>query len=180
MLTADILKASHASIKTEFMWWGENFVVLCFSIHSLFSTLYRDFSFSFGILSLDWSLIESPAFSKKGWMFLPFIFLIVRSSKWLSYPSKKSIWLLKGEAPHTLENWVVDLIHPSLSIYPDGVWWNFQYSGVLKWISWEYSLAWCTMMGDMKYCPLYRVKTSNVHQNVARSPVHLPHWFTLK
>ena len=50
--------------------------------------------------------------------------------------------ILTGDAPHMLENWVMALIHPSLSIYPDGVGCNVQYSGMLKWRSWEYSLDW--------------------------------------
>ena len=31
---------------------------------------------------------------------------------------------------------VMELRHSSLSIYPDGVWWNIHYSGVLKCRSW--------------------------------------------
>ena len=39
MLLDEILKESHASTKTEFMWRGKIFIVPYFSIHALFSTL---------------------------------------------------------------------------------------------------------------------------------------------
>ena len=135
---------------------------------------------------VNWSVSISPvgqclttifqhALSKKGWIFLHFFFLSVHSSKWLSCPSKKIIWLLTGEVPHMLENLVMALRHLSLSIYPYVLWWNVQSSGVLKWIYWEYSLFWCKMMCGMKHFPSARVKTSNVHQNYARSPVYTFH-----
>ena len=38
------------------------------------------------------------------------------SSKWLSCPLEKSIWFLKGKAPHALYNWVMNLIYPSLGV----------------------------------------------------------------
>ena len=71
-------------------------------------------------------------------MFWCSMFISERPLKWMSCPSKKIIWSLIGEVPHTSENWVMDLIHPSISIYPYGVWWNIQYSGMFKWRSWEY------------------------------------------
>ena len=113
-------------------------------------------------------------------MFLLFICIRAQFSKWLSCPSNNSIWLLTGEAPHMLDNWVMALSHPSIFMYPYGVWWTVQYNGMLLWRSWDYSLAWWTMTGGMKHFLSARVKTSKVHQNGARSPVCIFHIFPLK
>ena len=93
------------------------------------------------------------------------------SLKWISCPLNKSILFYTGESSHMLENWVIPLSHISLSMYPDGVWWNFQSNGMLWWRSWDYSLDWQTIMGGMKHCPSALVSTIKVHQNGARSPV---------
>ena len=73
-------------------------------------------------------------------MFWFSICISTQSSKWMSCPSKKIIWLFKGDAPHMLDNCVMDLRHPYLSIYPDGLWWTFHSSAMLNQISSEYSL----------------------------------------
>ena len=65
----------------------------------------------------------------------------------------------------------MDLRHYYLSIYPDSVWWTIHSSGMLKWRSWEYSFAWCTIMYDVKHLPSDWLKTSDVHYNDACSPV---------
>ena len=49
---------------------------------------------------------------------------------------------------------------------------------MLKWVSWDYFLAWCTIMGVMNHFPSAWVKTINVHQNVDRSPVCTFHIFS--
>ena len=108
-------------------------------------------------------------------MFLLCICVRAWSSKWLLCPSKKSIWLLTGEAPHMLENWVMALSHLSLSMQPNDVWWTVHSNGMLWWRSWDYSLAWLTITGGMKHCPSSQVNTSKVHQNGAHSPVSTFH-----
>ena len=50
-----------------------------------------------------------------------------------------------------LDNLVMGLNHPSLSIYPHGVWWTFQSSGMLNWIYSEYSFYWCKIMVEVKH-----------------------------
>ena len=79
--------------------------------------------------------------------------------------------LLIVQAPLAVEDWVMALIRLYLSIYPDGLWCSIQSSGMLKWRGWEYSFAWCTIMGDMKYCSLDQLKTNNVHKNFTQYPV---------
>ena len=170
MLPADTLKASHDSNRMDFMWQGNIFVVPYFSIRTEFKSLRREFSLAFGPLSLGWSLMELPYFRMKDWMLWCSICISARSSKWVSYPSKITILLLKGEVLHTLENWVMALSHTYLSIYKYCVWWTVQSSAMLKWIYLEYSLAWRTMMGGMKNFPSAQVKTSNVNHNSASSP----------
>ena len=164
MFPADTLKAYHDSTKTDFMWWGKNFVGPYFSIHSAFSTLYI----------VAWSLIEWPAFSTMGCMFLQFFFKWAVSKVTFVSIKEKYLIVNKGE-PHKLDIWVVALIYPYLYIFPYGVWWTFQSSGMLKWRSWEYSLSWCTIMGVMKYCPSARINTSNLHHNGAWYPVFAFH-----
>ena len=114
-------------------------------------------------------------FKYKGLDFFLCILVRERSSKWLLCPSKKNIWLLTGEAPHMLENWVTTLSHQYLSMHPDGVWWTFQSNGTLWWISREYSLAWWTTTVGMKHLPPALENTSKVQHNGARYPIFTFH-----
>ena len=64
-------------------------------------------------------------------MFLFFICIRARALKLVTFPLKKSIGLLIGDAPHMLENWVMDLSHPYLSMYPYDLWWTVQSNGMM-------------------------------------------------
>ena len=70
-----------------------------------------------------------------------------------------------------VEKWVIDFNQMYLSIYLDGVWWTINSNVMLKWIYWEYSFDWCTIMGGIKHLPLDWLKTSNMNQNGDCSPV---------
>ena len=93
----------------------------------------------FSPFSLWWLLKYSPDLNMKGWMFWFSICISTQSSKWMSCPSKKIIWLFKGDAPHMLDSCVMDFRHPYISIHPDCLWWTFQSSAMLNQISSEYS-----------------------------------------
>ena len=159
MFPAETIKAPHDSNNMEFMWWGKCYVVPYFSTQVGFAWL--------GPLSLGRSLAYSPDFNTKGWMFWCSIWISARSLKCMSCPYKNIIRLLIREVLHTMENWATDLSHLSLYIYPYGVWWTVHPSGLPKWKYWDYSFAWCTIMGSMKHFQSDQVRTSNVHQNGA-------------
>ena len=54
MLLEDTLKASHDSIKMEFMWWGNICVVPYFSNQANVASLQWDLCLAFGLISLFW------------------------------------------------------------------------------------------------------------------------------
>ena len=141
--------------------WRGNFFVPYFVIQDALASLLHDFSFSLGPLFLIWLLPESPDFRTKGWMFWsPRKKVYVHKSCCHSHWRIDLIFIV--EAPHTVENWVIDLSRPYLSINPDGMWWTIQFIGVSKWIYWVYSFSWCTTMGGMNHhLPSDKVKTRN-------------------
>ena len=63
------------------------------------------------------------------------------------------------------------LSHPSISIYPDDLWWTIHSSGMLMWIYLEYYFSWWKIMGGMKNLPSDWVKTINMTHDVSCSTV---------
>ena len=47
-------------------------------------------------------------------------------------PIEGKYFIVDREAPHTVDNWVVGLSHPSLLIYLDGVWCNIHSCGKIE------------------------------------------------
>ena len=61
--------------------------------------------------------------------------IIFQQSKWLSWPSHKSTWELRGEEQPIEDKWDTDLSHPLISIYPDGELKTTKSLGMLSWRS---------------------------------------------
>ena len=52
----------------------------------------------------------------------------------------------------------LSLSRPYISIYPDSVWWNFQSSGMLNWISFKCKFTCWGIMCGMNNFPSYQVR----------------------
>ena len=120
----DTLKASHDSTKMEFMWWGKT-ICLVFHNPHIIHLILKILPFVIQAIIIGLVVDRVVCFQYEGLGVLVLCVYKCEAFKVYFIPIEDIVLLLMVEVKHTSESWVMDLIHPSLYLYPYGVWWDF-------------------------------------------------------